>query len=155
VPPQTLLFYSSFKGAPGCKAASSGNSPNSQSGFSCIGERVLLISSAGEERALLLKIILIHNGVEIAVSEAIGVIGDLGGGADVVLGAGLRAVGVVFIGEEEVELDLGVVDGVAADDLIEVVPLPHHLVVAADVRHHRLFEEGLEGLHEFPLRHII
>jgi hypothetical protein len=90
-----------------------------------------------EEGALLLETILVHYGIEVTVSEAVVVvIGYFVGGANVGLGSLLLRIGVVFIGEKEVELDLGVVDGVRTYYLVQMVPLPHYVVVLAHVGPH-------------------
>ena len=89
-----------------------------------------------QERPFLFEIILVHYRVEVTVSKAVRVVvGYFVGGANVVLGA-LGAVGVILIGKEEVELDLGVVDWVRTDYFIQMVPLSHYLVVPIHVRPH-------------------
>ena len=104
---------------------------------------LLFIGVARQEGAFLFEIILIHDGIEIAVSEAIGVFCNFIRGADI----GLWAWWVIFIGEQQVELDLGVVDRVGTDDLVEMVPLTHHVVVVADEGSDWFLEKGLKGLH--------
>ena len=67
----------------------------------------------GEERPSLLEIILVDVHIRLIVSILVGLVADLVRGADVVLAAlddGLGGGGTVFIGEEEIEVDLGVVD---------------------------------------------
>ena len=114
---------------------------------------LLLVGGIAERGSLFLEIILLHDGIEVAVAESIGiVVRDFVGGADVALGASLVAA-VVFIGEEEVELDLGVVNGVSADYFVEVVPLVHYLCVLGDTWSHGFLEEGPEGLDELLFVH--
>ncbi len=95
---------------------------------------ILFGAVVAQERPLLFEVIFVHDGVEVTVAKAVGVVvvGYFVGGADVVLGA----VGVILIGEEEVELDLGVVDWIRTDYFVQVVPLSHHLVVTTHVRTH-------------------
>ena len=58
---------------------------------------------------------------------------------------------LALIGQQDVELDLAVVDGLARDQPAEVLPLVHHPIVVRHVRADRLVEEGLECLHQFLL----
>lgn len=106
---------------------------------------LLLGGGIADRGPLFFEVILLHDGIEVAVAESIGIVGDLVRGADVALGASLVAA-VVFIGEEEVELDLGVVNGICADYFVEVVPFVHDFCVLGDTRSHRFLEEGPEGL---------
>lgn len=104
------------------------------------------IVSIVEHGPLFFKGILLHDSIEVAVPEAIGVvICDLVGRADVALGSSL-IVAVVFIGKEEVELDLGVIDRICADYFVEVVPFVHYLCVLGHAWRHGFLEEGFEGL---------
>ena len=41
--------------------------------------------------------------------------------------------GRIFVGEEKIEVDLGVVDGVGGNHFVEVVPLSHDLLVLREV----------------------
>ena len=89
-----------------------------------------------QERAFLFEIIFVHDGVEVTVSKAVGVvIGYFVRGANVVFRA-LQTIGVILIGQEKVELDLGVVDWIRTNYFIQMVPLSHYLVVPIHVRPH-------------------
>lgn len=93
---------------------------------------LLFIGVARQEGALLFEIILIDHGIEVTVSEAIGILSYLVGRTDI----GLRPRKVILVGKQKVKLDLGVIDGIGADDLIEMVPLAHDLVVGTDKWRH-------------------
>lgn len=52
----------------------------------------------------------------------------------------------IFVGEEKVELDTRVIDRIAGDYFVQVVPLAHHLIVLRDMRSNCSFKEGTECL---------
>lgn len=72
-------------------------------------------------------------------------------GVDVLL-AGFGG-GWVFVGQQQVELDLRVIYGVRPDYLVEVVPLAHDFLVLGQVRGHRPLEKRPEGLYQFAFPH--
>ncbi len=53
----------------------------------------------------------------------------------------------VLVGQQKIELDLRVIDGISADDLVEVVPFPHDLLVAGQLRGHCLLKKSAKRLH--------
>jgi hypothetical protein len=113
---------------------------------------VLLVGGVGSDgRAFLFELRLLHDDIEVAVSKLV-VFGYFVGGADGVLAAFGVAVGV-FVGEKEVKLYLGIVDGIGVYYLAEVVPFTHHLFVLGNEGHNGFLEEGTEGLHQLSFSH--
>ena len=104
-------------------------------GFSSVDEALLFVAGCAEKAAFLFAVVLLDDCVEVAVSKAIGVIlVDFVGRSDGL--AGLRVGRAVFIGEKKVKLDLVVVDRLGTNDLVEMTPFSHDIVVLAHVRRH-------------------
>jgi hypothetical protein len=52
-----------------------------------------------------------------------------------------------FVGEEEIEFDLWIVDWIGVDNFTEMIPLSDYLFVLWDVGRNRFLEEGTESLY--------
>ena len=60
-----------------------------------------------------------------------------------------------FVCKKKVELNLRVINGITADDFVEMIPLPHDLVVAGNEGKNLPIEEGLESLNDLFLTHDV
>lgn len=65
------------------------------------------------------------------------------------------AFGRVLVDKQKIELDLGVIDGIVADNLVEMVPLFHDLYVVREVRSHSFVEKCPKCFHQFALTHLL
>ena len=60
-----------------------------------------------------------------------------------------------FVCKKKVELNLRVINGITADDFVEMIPLSHDLVVAGNEGKNLPIEEGLESLNDLFLTHEV
>ena len=107
------------------------------------------------KRPLLFKIILLSR-VHLIVSIFVRLFYVFIGRGDTILAAFrdvLLGSVVVFIGKQQIKVYLRVIYGVSTDNLIQMIPFPHDLIILSHMGNHSFLEKSLKSLYDFPFVH--